>query len=895
MSEAKASIPKFGSFKPKPIPTVQGKAEKDRVESHQHERENSNSRHEHRKSRKSHSKERRRDTSADRHPSAKQRQLVEIEPPRPPPRNQTDDVFVIDRKGDVNNLVYGSIHRYSVPPFHRVGAGSVLGVPSYVRIDRDYADEKGVILIDRRNFKSSQREKYIFSKIERERPRLLKIRPDIEDQDSTEKDYVPLQIYPGKKRKRAPGGISGSEDGETNYRSIHGKAEPRDEQEDDNLEYATESDTSGSEAGRTIELDSVIRQKTVELSRKVEQSPHDIEAWLGLIGHQDIVVRGGDQCQVTNAELRSTADIKIHMYEQALEKARTLDDRETLLLGLMAEGGKIWEVKVQSERWEQLSKDNIDSLVLWKSYLNFRQSTFGPFQYEEIQDIFVQRIKLLLQAVHANTSHGIYDQIIYILLRLTTFIRESGYGELAIAIWQGLLEFNLCAPSKTLEPSEKLKLFRDFWESEIPRIGEDDALGWRHSVEHEGASNAPDAVNDEEGDILDIKDIFKSWATAEKTRARASRMPARTMDEVVEDDPFRVILVSDIEDFLIDFAESDEVRTSLLDAFLLFCRLPSLTANANVSRGWSSDPLIGESLLESEPAWIKRQYSREDVDSDGERQVDISSIFKLPVSNFRNSPVSMFSPAWFKSIRAWRDIYGGDNGPLQYRFLRNTLKQLLEVYFKDDLAEYYMAFEWRNEPETIRKVSKSLLKRHPSSLRLYNAYAMIEWSRGNREVANAVYSAALDMAKSMPENDQDGSTVLWASWIWAYLEARDKESALSRLLSIESGIPSHEITATPFQVLKTKQYLSQRRDYHLYSGSVLYAIFYAEFLALLEYLISSPSRNETQSSTQGNITAALEVYTNFSRTLVQTFKDRNISDTTSHELFLQFAARMLYQ
>jgi hypothetical protein len=556
----------------------------------------------------------------------------------------------------------------------------------------------------------------------------------------------------------------------------------------------------------------------------------------------------------------------------------------------MTEGAKIWELQAQSERWKQISKDNIDSLVLWKSYLNFRQTTFGTFQYEEVRDIFIQRIKLLVQATESNPDRSLYDQIVYIFLRLTTFIRESGYAELAVAIWQGLLEFNLFAPSLPLNPTQKTDLFKCFWESEVPRIGEDNALGWRHFVENEKSSEAPEAMNDEDGNVLGGNSIFKSWAAAEQTRSRGSRMPARTMDDVVEDDPFRVILASDIEDILVSFpTNSDELRASLLDAFLLFCHLPPLT-----SRDWSGDPFIGESLLECDSTWIERHYSRDDIDFDGQRQMDVSSIFKVPLSNFQNSPETMFSLSWFKGIRPWKDIYGGDNGPLQYKFVRNTLKQLLKAYFREDLAENYLAFEWRNEPETIKKVSKSLLKQQPWSLRLYNAYAMIEWSRENKEAANDVYSAALNMAKSMPANDRDDSILLWKSWIWSYLEARDKASALSRLLSVESGLPNDANSPTPFQLLKTKQHLSRLRDYYLYSGSMLHAIAYAECLALLEYLTSTPIGNESQSMTQGSITAALAVYASFSRTLRQFPGDRKASDTKFLELFLQSAARLLY-
>ena len=592
----------------------------------------------------------------------------------------------------------------------------------------------------------------------------------------------------------------------------------------------------------------------------------------------------------------STADIKIHMYEKALEKTRTLGDRETLLLGLMAEGAKIWELKAQSERWEQISKEHIDSLVLWKSYLNFRQTSFGAFQYEEVRVIFVQRIKLLLQAAEANSSSAIHNQLVYILLRLTIFIRESGYAELALAIWQGLLEFNFFAPPKSLTFEEKIDHFNEFWESEIPRIGEDGALGWHHFVENEGVLEAPDTMNDEEGNILNHEHLFQSWAAAEKIRTKASRLPARTLDEVVVDDPFRVILASDIQDFLVSFpAESEELQTSLLNAFFLFCRLPPLTSSTGSSKDWLNDPFIGERLLECDSAWIRCQFSSGDDEFNEEKQVDTSSVFQVPASNFQNSPESMFGLTWFKSIPAWRDIYGGDNGSVQYKFLRNTLKQLLQAHYREHLAEYYLAFEWRNEPDTIKKISKSLLKQHPSSLRLYNAYAIIEWSRENREVAKGVFSAALEMGKSMPRSVHDFSILLWKSWIWAYLDADDKGSALNGLLSIESGGQEDDFESpSPFRLLKATQHLSERRDYQLYSGDMGIAVIYAECLALLRYL-STESQHDSQSMAQGNITAAMAVYNSFSRTLTETMRDREILDTSVHELFLQSAARLLYQ
>ena len=230
MSELKSSIPKFGSFKPGPGPVIQDQVEKEASKGRDHDQNDSTTRHEPHKSRKTHSKAQKRDTSTEQRSEGARRELVETKQ-RPLVRENFDERYIVDKSGDVKNLVYGSNHRYSIPPFHRSGAGSVLGVPSFLRIDRNYADESGIFLSDRRGPKSRHREKYIFSRIEKHRSKLLKIRPDVVSQNSVEKDYISFRSSRGGKRKSGSDGGSGTEDGEADYRSVYGKAMPNDELE----------------------------------------------------------------------------------------------------------------------------------------------------------------------------------------------------------------------------------------------------------------------------------------------------------------------------------------------------------------------------------------------------------------------------------------------------------------------------------------------------------------------------------------------------------------------------------------------------------------------------------------------------------------------------------------
>jgi hypothetical protein len=85
-------------------------------------------------------------------------------------------------------------------------------------------------------------------------------------------------------------------------------------------------------------------QRNVELSQRVEADPTNVNAWLELVNHQDNLIgdRSGRR-KLTSAERLSTADIKLSMYEKALNKVGKSGGRERLLIGLMEEGSKVWE------------------------------------------------------------------------------------------------------------------------------------------------------------------------------------------------------------------------------------------------------------------------------------------------------------------------------------------------------------------------------------------------------------------------------------------------------------------------------------------------------------------------------------------------------------------------
>ena len=62
------------------------------------------------------------------------------------------------------------------------------------------------------------------------------------------------------------------------------------------------------------------------------------------------------------------------------------------------------------------------------------------------------------------------------------------------------------------------------------------------------------------------------------------------------------------------------------------------------------------------------------------------------------------------------------------------------------LATYHLALCAAQDRSGVKKTAKGLLKRYPTNLGLYKAYALAEYANGNREVAQKVVSSATELA-----------------------------------------------------------------------------------------------------------------------------------------------------
>lgn len=726
--------------------------------------------------------------------------------------------FVIDRVGDPNNLNFGALHRYATASYFRFGAGNVVGSPMNQRIDRAVSTDRGLVLSNDTHGLLKKRNKNARWRLDQERGRELKIKPREEYDPAIDSaaDYVFIEAAQRAKRRRGNNGlpVSSSEEDGAQYRSVEGKARSKKEPADQDLKYNSDKSCSKDIAGsRLLSLDESARKKQVQLSKRTDAEPTNFEAWVDLISHQDSVLELGHNTKrtsLTNAERRSNAEIKVSMYEKALEKVKHSEGREVLLLGMMQEATRIWGIDKISSCWRSILQKNPQSLRLWIKYLDFMQTSFTYFRFEEVQSVYLDCLNLTHGArtsgeISLDEQNKAFDIQIYVVLRMTLFMREGGFAEYATAAWQALLEFVFFKPF-TVQSSDHNKegfsheatvsMFEKFWDSEVPRIGEEGAEGWASFSQKQ--RETPQSRKETANDLEDSKDRWGSWLASERWHSLLSRDPARTIDNIEENDPYRIILFSDIRPFLID-PPSLTGQQLLLDAFVAFCCLPSFGAEGPDSRSriWGRDCFLRNDVSRLDgnlqDSWklrlLKQRASPKEQLSIEDEDVRLNSgtpgPFQFPVRDYQVSPDSLFAEKqWFAAFDTWQEQCFGGGGPVEVAWVLRSLKTLISVGAGGEaVALYVLALELRTSPATVRKTAKNMIRKRPFSTRLYNAYALIEYRLAGAKNGEGFITTSINMGTKFDEVSQGDSMLLWRTWIWETLCANSAQEALVRLLT----------------------------------------------------------------------------------------------------------------
>jgi hypothetical protein len=722
------------------------------------------------------------------------------------PEDEVGPFFFVDRKGDPQNVVYGGNPTGFTPRYRRAGYGSVMGVDKRYRISEDGSKASGIRSTNDGRHGAHASSLLTFREKSIDAIDQVKAETIEGEIDGIRLQHEYIAVGPSKRRKRdlAEGTIEGA---------------PPDEGSPGSSDTTTESDTSAAEEEDLYDKfrNDVQRQRLLELNRATVENPTDIETWLTLVAYQDDLIDDyAPRDRASNSTRQSLAEVKLALYEKALTKVSDPKSRDQLTTGLMEQGAIVWDIDMLTKKWQGVIQSS-SSIGLWIHYVNFRQSHSAKFSYESCLSSQGDSLRRARDEPDLQTRERMS---IYLVLRLTMLMSQSGYSERAIAIWQSLLEYAFFRPSQ-LDLLTEQSSFQSFWESEVPRIGESGAVGWALSKPLDVPSRSdPVPGHTSPGNKCEL------WALRECEVAASSTMPARTLDDVAEDDPFRVVLYSDIEDFL--FTPNPATNhTLLITALLKFCGLPSISyPGSEAQSGWWGDEFVSH-CFRGDETWPIECTAMSDT----------MTLFSA------ESSLSAFPVATEEGARS------------KVSWQRTALKQLAAIRVDDDhLAEYVIAYEASLDLKEGRKYAKSLLKNRPSHLRLYNAYALLECRLDRFESATHVWSTAITMSPSASVQPQQDIMLLWSSWVFECLRQNDIPRAVMIFSSIPdgqvaTGKPTSDAFSSAAVRLRTRtsldshlaQQLSLRRE-----DRISYP---TELLAIFEYLCDAFS-----------IPAALAVY-----------------------------------
>ncbi|KAJ5296117.1 hypothetical protein PENANT_c021G03591 [Penicillium antarcticum] len=799
------NVPRFSSFRPLPPPPPDAPTGKDHRRRHR----------------------RRADHTGSPRPQTSRRDDRHSQPVKDAGVEKADENpdWVVDTRGDRQNLIYGTTHRYDVPNYRRVGSGLVMGAPGK-RIEIATRDSNNLVL---RADSGVPAPKLLSSaKLPPLSPALtFCARPDTASGIKNQSDFIPLELSP---RQLSAGEIDVTDESRS-YRSILGPSQSED---------ASTEDNNGDKLMRAAFEDEILG-RNAELSRQTEREPENVTAWLHLAEHQERVilpVRHNDR-SFNYAETKLVAEAKLSIYERALKVNGENSRRDHLLLARMEEGTKVWDSNKLSKEWEATLCYNSEFISLWVKYLDFCQTDFENFDFDHCFTSYVYCLKL-----HSNVGSGLHNNHIrtYILLRLTLFLREAGFMELAVGLWQAVLEFTCFRPSHLSDKAKASEEFQAFWESDLPRIGEPNAKGWRNG-------NSPVTVPDDSIYEYEatLPNLFSTWASAERKYVMKSRIPTRSLNSSKEDEAFRVVLAEDCKQILPYFWDFQENMDDIIDGFLYFCHLPHLTVPENMltTRLWSGDNFLRNEFMDDPRStlddWIIPQQN-----------VETAAImpFEFPHHNFVHTTETLFADPklWFSALEKWGATTSSDTSVIDPGFARSVLHILVHEFPDDDqLAEYAIAVDFACDKNLGKKYGKQLLKQRASKLRLYNAVALMHWRTGHRDVAHNIWSTALSMSQTFEVDERIDAILLWNSWIWEMLHDRD----MFRVAYLLQAIPwqkvhmlsydtadERELNATKF--LRIQQFLLVGQQNSLaYRKHQVFAA-YTDCLAILHFAVGHP-------------------------------------------------------
>lgn len=658
-------------------------------------------------------------------------------------------VFFSDRKGDLGNIEYGGNNKSSVP-FYRTNDRYMLGAERGAH----HAGSSPLASLTRKEVALLWRSTGYVADAAAEKPILGVDRADhapvLCDDDA---DFVSLKDSRVKKHEQIDPGHEESQSPRSHSSS---------------LSESGEESTVKEEGDQTIDHDSAsqaARAENARLAGVVKQEPQSAEAWHQYIEFQEVWLGGGFQSDAQSLSTRGVADVKLSMYSKAIKSVKDNDPKlEILLCDMMREAEKVLEAQKLEKRWQEAIKGHRHFSKLWLAYLDFMQSSSASFQLTTYQDMVKECLSILTGAWKAKQPAQDIVDLVYLFLRYSCCMRDAGYYELATGLWQAVFELNFPIPSRrplTGNAQERIDELEEFWDGEESRCGEYAISFGQKEVPAAAQPLSDSFANAQNSERPDAS--MERFAKEETGRARRSQRPARASDDADSDDPFRVVLFSDLKPFL--FLVPDGFRRVLVNAFLCFYGLPPL--------------LDTDTTVDDIQYWWQDSFLNQGWDCNIARAQPDSVPQDPTILNSRTTIEALFAKSQalpgslvFPSLRSISDV----------SFVTNTLTYLTAHGPLDtSLLVYLIAFTHHTSPTSARSLAKAFLKKDPNNVPIYLALSHLEFADSNPSRAILILSTTI---ANFAASQHLAILPLWRTWLFHALQTGDRDAARRIALSI---------------------------------------------------------------------------------------------------------------
>lgn len=369
---------------------------------------------------------------------------------------------------------------------------------------------------------------------------------------------------------------------------------------------ASEVESSEDDEAENVTL-TAHQEKTKALEQRLKADSSSVSTWLTLLSHNL------SQVPITSKNaIKARSEITISILARAL---KSIPNSTTLRLRYLQAGEAVWHANQLTDEWEAALKDG-DS-ELWHSWADWRtRKNVGGLDgiVEDAQRVLerlkteLDKLRILWRIAIAFRHAGMSCLTLRTDITLLRY-RNIGFIERAMALMQAQAELTFHLPSSLagLPLDAQTSALEEFWESEVPRIGEANAHGWASWLAAgQPEYNPPASSQNSQTSTPSTKsDPFRRWAQGEVSADKVLRPPLRSTDPEADDDPYATILFTDIQPFLCSLTSTRAKHTfRLIWLSFLGLHVPGLersfsSTSDNLDDRWCENHLTSSYYLSS--------------------------------------------------------------------------------------------------------------------------------------------------------------------------------------------------------------------------------------------------------------------------------------------------------